>query len=242
LTATAHGCFSWEQVVAQAASVGLLGLCSDLNSTYMQGPARAPAVLRAAIGCDSANPYAELGDCFTGTTICICWWARLEIGLEPFHARLLITETHLQRSLIIDIVQDYGDVTLETDISPDDADAAIEEAVAQTLAGGQAPLLMGGDHSVTFPAMRAIASHCRRALQPSRLRELPVAIVHFDAHPVRHMRYCLHTVPCTIGSSIPDVPGRDIFPAGSVRRGRFIHAAGQPIQPRLSVRAHYGEW
>ena len=78
LTADAHGCCSPEQVGTPVASVGLLGLCSDLNSTYMQGPARAPSALRAAIGCDSANSYAELGDCFTGKTVCACclhaWW------------------------------------------------------------------------------------------------------------------------------------------------------------------------
>lgn len=49
------------------ANVALLGLCSDLNSTYLQGSAQAPPVLRAAIACDSANPYAELGDAFNGT-------------------------------------------------------------------------------------------------------------------------------------------------------------------------------
>lgn len=94
-------------------------------------------------------------------------------------------------------MQDHGDVTLETGVSPDDADVAIEEAVAQTLAGGQAALLMGGDHSVTFPAIRAIAAHCRTALHPERLRELPIAIVHFDAHPVRRMRYLLRAHNCT---------------------------------------------
>ena len=68
----------WQAVVANSSSdgnadiqpsVALLGLCSDLNSTYLQGPAQAPPALRAAIACDSANPYAELGDSFNGTNV-----------------------------------------------------------------------------------------------------------------------------------------------------------------------------
>ena len=112
-------------------------------------------------------------------------------------ARLLVPETHLQHLCTIEIVQDQGDVTLQTGVSPDDADVTMEEAVAQMLAGGQAPLLMGGDHSVTFPAMRAITAHCRTALHPERLRELPIAIVHFDAHPVRRRRYLWRVPNCT---------------------------------------------
>ena len=50
--------------------------------------------------------------------------------------------------------------------------AVISAAVASVLAAGDAPLLLGGDHSVTFPIMRAIAA-----------RHGPVDILHFDAHP-----------------------------------------------------------
>ena len=78
----------WQQVVANYSSCGnadiqpsvaLLGLCSDLNSTYLQGPAQAPPALRAAIACDSANPYAELGDAFNGTTVAISVLSNLHI-------------------------------------------------------------------------------------------------------------------------------------------------------------------
>lgn len=133
---------------APAPSVALLGLPSDLNSTYLQGPAQAPPLLREAIACDSANSYAELGDSFT------------------------------------ELVSDHGDVALSPTVTPHDADAALETAVAKSLGSGLAPLLIGGDHSVTYPAVRALAAHCRSALQPASLRDLPLAIVHFDAHPV----------------------------------------------------------
>lgn len=64
---------------------------------------------------------------------------------------------------------DAGDLTLTE--SPAD-DALISAAVAAALAAGDAPLLLGGDHAVTHPIVRAIAAH-----------QGPVEILHFDAHP-----------------------------------------------------------
>jgi arginase len=50
--------------------------------------------------------------------------------------------------------------------------AAIRTAVATSLAAAAVPLLLGGDHSVTWPILEAVnASHG------------PVDILHFDAHP-----------------------------------------------------------
>lgn len=68
----------------------------------------------------------------------------------------------------IDLV-DQGDLPLAND--PGD-DALIEKAVTRTLTAGAKPLLLGGDHAVTFPIMKAIAA-----------RHGPVDILHFDAHP-----------------------------------------------------------
>lgn len=56
---------------------------------------------------------------------------------------------------------------------PGDADfAVIEAATARVLASGSKPFLVGGDHSISLPALRAV-----RQAGPA-----PV-IVHFDAHP-----------------------------------------------------------
>lgn len=57
---------------------------------------------------------------------------------------------------------------------PFDAEAvrdAVERAVADVLAAGAAPFLVGGDHSIALPALRAVAR-----------RHGPVAVVHVDAH------------------------------------------------------------
>jgi len=41
--------------------VALIGILSDENSSYMQGPAVAPELIRRALHCDSANLCSELG-------------------------------------------------------------------------------------------------------------------------------------------------------------------------------------
>jgi agmatinase len=48
---------------------------------------------------------------------------------------------------------------------------AVEASVAAVLAAGAVPFLVGGDHSVALPALRAVAA-----------RHGPLAVVHVDAH------------------------------------------------------------
>jgi agmatinase len=48
----------------------------------------------------------------------------------------------------------------------------IESGVAEVVAGGWRPLSLGGDHSVTYPAVRAVAQVHQ-----------PLTILHVDAHP-----------------------------------------------------------
>jgi agmatinase len=63
---------------------------------------------------------------------------------------------------------DAGDVALTDDAYPL---AAIEAAVASIVAVDGRPLLLGGDHSITYPVLRAL-----RRVHPR------LTIVHFDAH------------------------------------------------------------
>jgi agmatinase len=66
-------------------------------------------------------------------------------------------------------LRDRGDLPLGEVPEDDDLIAA---AVAQSIAGRAVPLLLGGDHAMTHPAVRGIhAAHG------------PVSILHFDAHP-----------------------------------------------------------
>jgi agmatinase len=57
------------------------------------------------------------------------------------------------------------------DADPGSSHAAIEATVGQVLAAGALPVVLGGDHSVTEPSLRACgAVHG------------PVSVVHFDTH------------------------------------------------------------
>lgn len=67
-------------------------------------------------------------------------------------------------------ISSYDFADLPEDAS--EARAAIEARVAAALAGGAAPLSLGGDHSVTFPILKAIAG-----------AHGPVNVLHIDAHP-----------------------------------------------------------
>ncbi len=66
------------------------------------------------------------------------------------------------------VMHDAGDLALPDD--PARARQAIEEAVRAIVGSSGRPILLGGDHSITCPILRAF-----------RDRE-PLAIVHFDAH------------------------------------------------------------
>lgn len=117
----------------------ILGIPLDVNSSYLRGPATAPARIREALRCDASNMWTELG---------------VDLGAA-------------------DIFGDAGDLRLGNPPETVRADfAAIERSVAQLLEKSTIPLSLGGDHSITYPIIRAFA---RRYQQ--------LTIVHFDAHP-----------------------------------------------------------
>jgi arginase len=63
---------------------------------------------------------------------------------------------------------DAGDLPLDDQ----DGFGEIERAVGSLLENGENPILLGGDHSITYPIMRAFAR-----------RYSDLTILHFDAHP-----------------------------------------------------------
>jgi agmatinase len=68
-------------------------------------------------------------------------------------------------------VADCGDVDV-VPISIERTHEAIAGKISQVTAAGAMPLVVGGDHSITLPVLRALAR-----------RHGPVGVVHFDAHP-----------------------------------------------------------
>jgi len=115
-------------------TIRLIGLPTDRNSSFLRGPAQAPAVIRSQLFSDMGNMATESG---------------LEIGTDLF-------------------VEDLGDLPLA---EAEGDDALIETAVAGALEAGRRPLCLGGDHSVTYPILKAVAA-----------AHGPVDILHFDAH------------------------------------------------------------
>jgi agmatinase len=65
----------------------------------------------------------------------------------------------------------YGDAG-DLEFGNEDAFATIENAVRALLAEGRRPVSLGGDHSVTYPIVTAVAA-----------RHPGLTIFHFDAHP-----------------------------------------------------------
>ncbi|HEU4673454.1 MAG TPA: arginase family protein, partial [Candidatus Limnocylindrales bacterium] len=84
-------------------------------------------------------------------------------------------------------IADVGDV----DVVPTDSDGTWEKttaAVRSILGSGALPVVLGGDHAVTAPVVRAF--------------DRPIEVVHFDAHidysPFRHGFMYLNTQPIRV--------------------------------------------
>ena len=74
---------------------------------------------------------------------------------------------------VVSRLDDLGDLDLTNEVgSTADADA-ITAAVADELGRGRRVLSVGGDHSVTYPILRAFRDHVGA----------PLTVVHVDAHP-----------------------------------------------------------
>jgi agmatinase len=115
--------------------LALLGIPLDENSSFLQGPALAPPLIREAFRSPSSNMWSETG---------------IYLGED-------------------DLFFDAGDIKFISSQSPF---TEIEAAVSHLLGDGYTPVSLGGDHSITYPIIRAFG------------RKFPrLSILHFDAHP-----------------------------------------------------------
>jgi arginase len=146
---TVSGC------AARCYSVGLLGIQEDRNGSFLRGPAKAPPLIRSRFNCDSGNTTSEQG---------------VELGL--------IEDSQTNGGEI----QDFGDIPLlarSNSTAPTQPTIqSMYESIAPRLAeifwANLTPLILGGDHSITYPVVKAIAK---------RNGGKPVTIIHLDAHP-----------------------------------------------------------
>jgi arginase len=102
--------------------------------------------LRGAAGGPAAVRKVSTGKCYCGYT---------ELGVNLEEDTVLV---------------DLGDVDTAGDM--DKTFALIEKAVAGILDKGAAPIVLGGDHSITYPVLKAFARKYK-----------PLDVLHFDAHP-----------------------------------------------------------
>jgi arginase len=69
-------------------------------------------------------------------------------------------------------LDDEGDLWFNEREPDVEARGRIEDAVGSIVDSGRRPLLLGGDHSITYPALRGVRRHYKK-----------LAILHLDAHP-----------------------------------------------------------
>ena len=110
--------------------VVLVGIHFDTNSSFLQGPAKAPPLIIEALESDSANYFTEDFKNLSEHAG-VCW-----LGNASF--------------------ADYFE---------------IEKVILEILNRQAIPFVLGGDHSITYPVMKAMEQH-HKALN----------ILHFDAH------------------------------------------------------------
>ena len=102
--------------------------------------------LRGAAGGPGAVRAVSTGKCY-------CGWTELGVNLE-------------EDTVMVDV----GDVDTSGDM--DKSFALTEKAVAAILDKGAVPIVLGGDHSITYPVLKAFARRFK-----------PLDVLHFDAHP-----------------------------------------------------------
>jgi len=116
-------------------TIRLIGAPTDINSSFLRGPAKAPPVIRAALYSDMGNRAAECG---------------LEFGRDY-------------------LLEDAGDLPLSEAAGDDER---ITAAIHAACSAGAVPLVLGGDHAISYPVLQAIHAH-----------HGAVEILHIDAHP-----------------------------------------------------------
>jgi agmatinase len=135
------------------------GLLSFSGTAYSEDPADLAGIDAAIVGAPmddlvSDRPGARLGPRAIRSASCPSG-PHLEAKIDAF-AELRVL--------------DFGDAPV-IPADPERSHAAIEATVGQVVAAGAIPVVLGGDHTVTGPAIRAIAG-----------AHGPVGVVHFDTH------------------------------------------------------------
>ena len=135
------------------------GLLTYAGMPYTQAPAELAGVDVAVVGA----PTDDLVSDRPGT----------RFGPRAIRAASCPPGPHLEAKLdaFAELrVVDYGDAAV-LPADPATSRAQIEKTVGEVVAAGAVPVILGGDHSITEPNVRAVTT-----------RHRPVGLVHFDTH------------------------------------------------------------
>jgi agmatinase len=170
------------------------GLLTFAGMPYTEDPAELAGADVAIVGAPtddlvSDRPGARFGPRAIRAAGCPSG-PHLEAGVDGFAALRLI---------------DFGDAPV-LPADPAASHAAIERTVAQVLEAGAIPIVLGGDHGIAEPDIRACATH---------LGAGPVGLVHFDTHTDTGER--VFGVEASHGT-----PMRRLVDQGHVDPGRYV--------------------
>jgi arginase len=137
----------------------LIGICFDESSSHLRGAADAPAKIREALRCAAANDWTENGVDLSAQ------------GVFEDAGDLEFGGCQLHKTASREV--ESRDNELRTrEFRTRDAFAEIQSSIGELLAEGRRPISLGGDHSITFPIVKAFAE-----------KYSDLTIFHFDAHP-----------------------------------------------------------
>jgi agmatinase len=146
----------WAHVHEKPDYAGLATFC---GAPYTEDPAELAGFDVAIVGA----PMDEL----------VCERPGTRLGPRAIRQASAVPGPHLEAGLdAFDTLRvvDYGDAAV-LPADPVASHAAIERTVGEVLAAGALPLVLGGDHSIVEPEIRALAAV-----------HGPVGVIHFDAH------------------------------------------------------------
>jgi guanidinopropionase len=126
-------------------------------------------------------------------------------------------DTGVRHRYLPDTLVDLGDLELSEDV-PDNM-RVIDEAVSGIIKAGATPFVLGGDHFISFPVVRAVG----RAL------DAPIAYVHVDMH------FDLGDSSAGFGRYSCGTPVRRLIDEGPLDPKRIIIAGLDPLQPSEEV-------
>ena len=132
----------------------LVGIPFDGQSSYLRGAGDAPPKIREAMRCDASNLWTELG-------------VHLGVpgGFEDAGDLAGLTEFPPG-------TPGEEDGRRQNRPEPGHAFLKIENAIGDLIDSGKRPVSLGGDHSITYPIVKAFAK-----------KYSGLTIFHFDAHP-----------------------------------------------------------